>query len=186
MAPGTSLHLLASVSSKQKLLVDPTAAMKFFFHESNSNLRTNPSPLNLKDANFLSGTQFEIKCFLDFWKTRESYISLKMLNTLVFFGCKIKILRKSRNFCDSKRAISCFLILFLFRVCGGMTANRAQGQGFSKVGIYLKQDFFSHGQLYVAMSRATCPSGLSIFKPQDPNNPEAHLYMKNVVYKEIL
>ena len=37
---------------------------------------------------------------------------------------------------------------FPVRVCGGMTANKAQGQGFSRVGIYLKNDFFSHGQCY--------------------------------------
>ena len=75
---------------------------------------------------------------------------------------------------------------FPVRVCGGMTANKAQGQGFSRVGIYLKNDFFSHGQCYVALSRATSPKGLSIYKPPTSNNANAHLYMKNVVYKEIL
>ena len=75
---------------------------------------------------------------------------------------------------------------FPIRVCGGITANRAQGQGFKKVGVYLKQDFFAHGQLYVALSRATCPRGLTIYKPIDKKKKNAHLYMRNVVYKEVL
>ena len=34
-----------------------------------------------------------------------------------------------------------------------ITSNKAQGQTPSHIGIYLKQGFFSHGQIYVAMSR---------------------------------
>ena len=34
-----------------------------------------------------------------------------------------------------------------------ITSNKAQGQSLSHVGIYLKQGFFSHGELSVAMSR---------------------------------
>ena len=68
-----------------------------------------------------------------------------------------------------------------------MTANRAQGQGFSTVGIYLKQDMFSHGQLYVSLSRATDPRKVTIFKPKDPKKEdESHLRMRNVVWKQVL
>lgn len=45
---------------------------------------------------------------------------------------------------------------FPVRVCFSMTAMKAQGQtSNSKLGIYLPNDDFSHGQLYVPLSRCT-------------------------------
>ena len=44
-----------------------------------------------------------------------------------------------------------------------ITSNKAQGQTLSHVGIYLKQGFFLHGQLYVAMSRVGSKD--SLFRP---------------------
>merc|ERR1712208_71876 len=48
-----------------------------------------------------------------------------------------------------------------------MTANKAQGQTLGKVGIYLGTDFFSHGQLYVAMSRCGDHNSIKILKRKD-------------------
>ncbi|SAM04037.1 hypothetical protein [Absidia glauca] len=65
------------------------------------------------------------------------------------------------------------------------TINKAQGQTYSRVGIYLPSDVFSHGQLYVAMSRVGNPSALKFFfdKPFSPG--ETNYKTANVVYKEV-
>ena len=74
---------------------------------------------------------------------------------------------------------------FPVRPCFAMTSNKSQGQTLGHVGICLTNDFFAHGQLYVAMSRVQSPNDLKIFKPLDKEgNPQ--LCMKNVVYKEVL
>ncbi|KAK6031187.1 hypothetical protein OSTOST_02662 [Ostertagia ostertagi] len=59
-----------------------------------------------------------------------------------------------------------------------MTINKAQGQSFSKVGIYLPEEVFSHGQLYVALSRAKTPEGIKI--------ESSSTSLKNIVYTESL
>jgi hypothetical protein len=43
---------------------------------------------------------------------------------------------------------------FPLRLAYAMTINKSQGQTFSHVGLHLGDDVFSHGQLYVAFSRA--------------------------------
>eukprot|EP00889_Picochlorum_renovo_P006202 jgi/Picre1/33232/NNA_008557.t1 len=70
------------------------------------------------------------------------------------------------------------------RVAFAMTINKAQGLTLQRVGVYLRDDVFSHGQLYVALSRCGDDQNLWVFGPQPDD--QGKLRMKNVVYKEIL
>ena len=65
-----------------------------------------------------------------------------------------------------------------------MTINKSQGQTLRHVGIALNSDAFSHGQLYVAFSRATSPQHVHVLLG-DNQFGKADV-MRNVVYTEAL
>ena len=51
---------------------------------------------------------------------------------------------------------------FPIRLSFAMTVNKAQGHTIPNVGVYLPEPVFSHGQLYVALSRSTARSNIKI------------------------
>ncbi|CAN0904159.1 ATP-dependent DNA helicase PIF1, partial [Linum grandiflorum] len=53
----------------------------------------------------------------------------------------------------------------------GMTINKSQGQTLLAVGLCLNCQVFTHGQLYVAVSRVTRRSGLKIISYDDSSQP---------------
>ncbi|KAG6695627.1 hypothetical protein I3842_09G107500 [Carya illinoinensis] len=67
-----------------------------------------------------------------------------------------------------------------------MTINKSQGQTLDFVGIYLPQPVFSHGQLYVALSRAKTASTVRILiRPVSTERSEKNC-TKHIVYTELL
>ncbi|KAL1928886.1 hypothetical protein VTP01DRAFT_2672 [Rhizomucor pusillus] len=86
-----------------------------------------------------------------------------------------------------------------------MTINKSQGQTLDRITICLPTPVFSHGQLYVALSRATSPENITVFFPPSPPHTSEdddelafretvavmHSALmanttRNIVYKEIL
>jgi ATP-dependent exoDNAse (exonuclease V) alpha subunit len=65
-----------------------------------------------------------------------------------------------------------------------MTINKSQGQTLSNVGVYLKKPVFTHGQLYVAISRVTDKKGLKILVENEDGTCGTNT--TNIVYKEVL
>jgi hypothetical protein len=79
-------------------------------------------------------------------------------------------------------------IQFPIRLSYSMTINKAQGQTFDKVGIYLLSPVFSHGQLYVAFSRARSFDSIYVKVCQTTTQGQfgGKTITPNVVFKEVL
>ena len=70
---------------------------------------------------------------------------------------------------------------FPVRLAFAMTVNKSQGQSVKHVGLDLRVPVFSHGQLYVALSRCTSKDHIKVLLPA-----EANKRTPNIVYQEIL
>ncbi|CDF35670.1 partial DNA helicase [Chondrus crispus] len=70
---------------------------------------------------------------------------------------------------------------FPIRTCFALTTNKAQGQSFGgRIGLDLRDYCFSHGQLYVALSRTTHPGNVTVL------TRESNETTRNIVYPEVL
>ncbi|XP_016199089.1 uncharacterized protein LOC107640051 [Arachis ipaensis] len=72
---------------------------------------------------------------------------------------------------------------FPVALCFAMTINKSQGQTLSTVGVYLPRPVFTHGQLYVALSRVSIHSGLKILSVGSNGKVSDHTI--NVVYRKV-
>ena len=71
---------------------------------------------------------------------------------------------------------------FPIQLAFALTINKAQGQSVEYVGLDLRDPVFSHGQLYVALSRVTASRNIRILLPDEADVAET----TNVVYKDII
>jgi hypothetical protein len=62
-----------------------------------------------------------------------------------------------------------------------MTVHKSQGSTYQKVALYLEKPIFTHGQMYVALSRTTKFENLKIYSSDKSMNN-----FNNVVYQEVL
>ncbi|XP_062228527.1 uncharacterized protein LOC133926554 [Phragmites australis] len=73
---------------------------------------------------------------------------------------------------------------FPVRLSFAMTINKAQGQTIPNIGIYLPEPVFSHGQLYVALSRATARANIRVLAVQYDDKKKEVLKAKWYVHDE--
>ena len=70
--------------------------------------------------------------------------------------------------------IQLFCTILTFAIIQG------QGQSLSRVGLYINRPIFTHGMLYVGVSRSRYEKGLKIFLPDETTSTT------NIVYYELL
>lgn len=74
---------------------------------------------------------------------------------------------------------------FPIRPAWAMTINKAQGQTLRRVGIYLPEPCFAHGQLYVAASRACSRDDVLFYITHAQPDGAEGVSTTNVVHKDI-
>jgi hypothetical protein len=85
---------------------------------------------------------------------------------------------------------------FPVKLAFAMTINKAQGQTLTRLGVYLPEPVFSHGQLYVALSRSGTMEGVRVLTVQRPDqghfqidqddDDSGGIYTLNIVWPEAL
>ena len=99
----------------------------------------------------------------------------------IFTFYKYKIAVEEEDF-----PVKFYRIQFPVRLAFAFTAHKAQGQTLNKVGINLLTDFFVHGQLYVALSRARSPEDVRCLVRPDATRTAEGIHVANIVYDEVL
>lgn len=74
-------------------------------------------------------------------------------------------------------------VQFPVRLAFGMTINKSQGQSLNHVGLYLTTPVFTHGQLYVGLSRGTSSRNIRILLDNSPAGQACQT--TNITYGEI-
>ena len=78
-------------------------------------------------------------------------------------------------------------VQFPFRVSLAMTINKSQGLTLKQVGLHLATQVFSHGQLYVALSRVGKPEAITVYQPDNLRDSDQDpLPVKNCVFTDAL
>jgi ATP-dependent DNA helicase PIF1 len=87
---------------------------------------------------------------------------------------------------DEKEAMSVHFSRrqFPLKPAFAMTINKSQGQTLQRIGVYLHEPVFSHGQLYVALSRSGAAHHVRVLL--DEAHMQTATTTTNVVYRELL
>ena len=93
-------------------------------------------------------------------------LGIKIIEAVIITGShkgeKVFIPRIVLTYQDKKWPFILKRRQFPIRICYCMIINKSKGQTLKQAGLYLKDDVFSHGQLYLALSRVTYYTGIKI------------------------
>ncbi|CAN6887007.1 unnamed protein product [Brassica oleracea] len=127
-------------------------------------------------AGLMNGTRLQITELMDFMVRAKIITGEKV-------GQTVDIPRLSITPSDTRLPFKMRRRQLPLAVAFAITINKSQGQSLSEVGIFLPRPVFSHGQLYVGISRVTSKNGLKILIVDKDGKPQAKTM--NVVFKEI-
>lgn len=122
-------------------------------------------------------------------RMEENTISLRLL-TGKHAGRNVLLPRIRMTTQDTALSVQIERHQFPLRLAFCMTVNKSQGQTFDRVGICLPNPVFSHGQLYVAFSRARNFDSVKVFVENTTTQGNfrfhARKFTRNVVYRRLL
>lgn len=115
----------------------------------------------------------------------QSYVIDAEILTGFYLGKRVFIPRITLTPSDANLPFQMVRHQFPIRLAFALTINKAQGQTIPKVGLYLPEPVFSHGQLYVALSRVQSQNNIKILVKNGHVAEKEGTYTKNIVYREI-
>ncbi|KAF8100728.1 hypothetical protein N665_0218s0066 [Sinapis alba] len=127
-------------------------------------------------AGLMNGTRLQITELMDFMVGARIITGEKV-------GKIVYILRLLITPSDTRLPFKMRRRQLPLAVAFAMTINKSQGQSLSEVGLFLPRPVFSHGQLYVAISRVTSKKGLKNLIVDKVGKPQRKTM--NFVFKEV-
>ena len=97
-------------------------------------------------------------------------------------GEKVFIPRRANKPTDSQVPFKFCRRQYPVRVAFAMSINKSQGQSVKHVGLNLVNPVFTHGQLYVAVSRVTSVHNIKVILDEEVEGTKT----KNIVYPEVI